>query len=320
MGKGQGKGMRADKVPAERALGALLSARLGGAWVLRPLGAGAFCTPWQARPAAPSPAGAALFVKSASAAQAEVLQAEADGLAALAAAGAIATPALAGCWVDEGADLAVLAMEWLELAPQPGPAFGERFGRALATLHAARPAGGDGRFGWRRDNWLGATPQGNRWSDASGLEGWLAFLADRRLHALAARLAAAGTAPALVAAVERVVDALPRWFDDGHVPRPSLIHGDLWSGNWGGLRDGTPVIFDPAVSVSDAEAELAMMELFGAPPEGFWPAYRELMPVAEGYRRRRPLYQLVHLLNHALLFGGGYARQAMAVTQALLGR
>jgi protein-ribulosamine 3-kinase len=81
-----------------------------------------------------------------------------------------------------------------------------------------------------------------------------------------------------------------------------------------------PVIFDPAVSVADAEYELAMMELFGAPPAGFWTAYRERMPVAEGYARRRPLYQLVHLLNHARLFGGGYERQALAVCASLLAR
>jgi fructosamine-3-kinase len=84
------------------------------------------------------------------------------------------------------------------------------------------------------------------------------------------------------------------------------------------LPDGLPVIFDPAVSVSDAEAELAMMELFGSPPSGFGPAWRAAMGVHEGYERRRGLYQLYHLLNHALLFGGGYAAQSLAMAQRLL--
>ena len=82
--------------------------------------------------------------------------------------------------------------------------------------------------------------------------------------------------------------------------------------------DGSPVIFDPAVSVSDAEAELAMMDLFGAPPAGFWPAYREAYPLHDGYARRRALYQLHHVLNHALLFGGGYTRQATTMIDMLL--
>jgi len=108
---------------------------------------------------------------------------------------------------------------------------------------------------------------------------------------------------------------MPRLFEDGHTPRPALVHGDLWSGNWGMLADGTPVVYDPAVSYSDAEAELAMMELFGSPPAGFWRSYRP----HEGYARRRPLYQLYHLLNHAVLFGGGYEQQARRAAEGVAG-
>jgi fructosamine-3-kinase len=287
-------------MPADR-----LTARFGGAWRVRALGASAFCDTWRAD----GPAGA-LFVKTAPAARAAVLQAEADGLCALAVPGGPQVPAVAGCWVD--GDGALLAMAWLDFARPARADFGPRFGRALAALHRAA-APGDGRFGWTRDNWLGATPQRNRWSTQRGLAGWLAFVADERLCAFAAGLPAP-----LPALARRVADALPGRFDDGHVPRPSLIHGDLWSGNWGGLADGAPAVFDPAVSVSDAEAELAMMELFGAPPPGFWPAYGEVLPLAPGYPRRRPVYQLVHLLNHARLFGGGYRRQAQALAESVL--
>ena len=299
---------------------ASLATQFGGGWTARPLGRSAFCATWRARPDACAASVGDLFVKTLPAAQADRLAAEADGLAALAQAGCVRSPAVAGCWLDAAAGLALLALEWLDLAPPDGSRFGAQLGRRIAALHTAPPPAGDGRFGWQRDNWIGGTPQCNRWSERGGLQGWLQFLADARLGAMASRLDAAGAAPALVTGVWRLIERLPEFFDEGHVPRASLIHGDLWSGNWGALGDGTPVIFDPAVSVSDAEAELAMMELFGSPPAGFWPAYREAAPLHDGYSRRRPLYQLYHLLNHALLFGGGYAGQAQALVERLLAR
>jgi fructosamine-3-kinase len=206
----------------------------------------------------------------------------------------------------------VLALEWLDFAP-PDAGFGERLGRALGAQHrAAAPMPGYG-YGWHCDNFIGATPQANaRRAD------WVAFYGELRLAAMRDKLTQRGEDAALLRAVDEVIAALPRFFDDGHQPRPSLVHGDLWSGNWSMLADGTPVIYDPAVSCSDAEAELAMMELFGAPPAGFWPAYREAAGLHAGYAARRPLYQLYHLLNHALLFGGGYAAQALRCARSLL--
>ncbi|MBQ0945460.1 fructosamine kinase family protein [Ideonella sp. 4Y16] len=280
-----------------------LSEHFPGDWRCQALNISGLCETWRAE----GPQGARLFIKTLPQARAAVLDAEADGLRALAAARALRVPAVAGVFLHEGT--AVLALEWLDLKPL-GDAGGAAFGAALAALHTAEaPA----RYGWSRGNWLGATPQDNAWTAGDGLADWLGFLATRRLRPLAQGLDAA-----LVDAVERLIARLPALFDDGHVPRPSLIHGDLWSGNWGALADGTPVVFDPAVSVSDAEAELAMMELFGAPPPAFWPAYRAAAPLHGGYVRRRPVYQLVHLLNHARLFGGGYARQALAVAQRLI--
>lgn len=291
----------------EPRVAAALAARLGGAWRVHALDASGFTGTWGA-----DGRDAALFVKTLPAAQADTLQTEADGLQALAATATVRVPAVAGCWVDGG--LALLALEWLDLR---GSADGARLGAALGALHAAAPAEGDGRFGWRRDNRLGSTVQTNGWSRAGALDGWIEFFGQRRLMALHAALAAAGAPAALGHAVEGVVAVLPRFFDDGHVPHASLIHGDLWSGNHGALADGTPVIFDPAVSVSDAEAELAMLELFGSPPAGFWPAYRAAAGLSRGYTRRRPLYQLYHLLNHALLFGGGYVAQSLALAEKL---
>lgn len=256
------------------------------------------------------------FVKALPASELSRLLAEAEGLAALAATGTVAVPAVHSCGIDAQTGQAMLVMDGLMLTP-PDEGFGARLGEALGALHAAAPRQGDGRwgdgrFGWACDNFIGATPQVNGWSDD-----WLVFHRDRRLGAMVARLAAVDASPVLLHAVEAVQHALPRFFDDGHVPRASLIHGDLWRGNWGMLPDGRPVVFDPAVSVSDAEADLAMMELFGHLPAGFWPAWRAAMGPHEGYPLRRGLYQLYHLLNHALLFGGAYVAQSLALAKLL---
>lgn len=290
-------------------IAAALCANLGGQWQLHALGASGFSSTWMAQHGARR-----LFVKSVDA-QSEMLRAEADGLFAIADAAAIRVPHVE--WQGPVETRDVLAMEWLDLVP-PDRNFGARFGRALGALHRRpcplRPA----RFGWPRDNFIGGTPQSNTSSAGEAPADWQDFFATRRLRPMRDRLAARGEPPDLLEAVDRVASGLPRFFDDGHRPRPSLIHGDLWQGNWGMLADGAPVIYDPAVSCADAEMELAMMELFGTPPAGFWPAYRDAAALHPGYARRRPLYQLYHLLNHAVLFGGSYGEQALRCAQGLM--
>ena len=92
----------------------------------------------------------------------------------------------------------------------------------------------------------------------------------------------------------------------------------IWSGNAGFLADGTPVLFDPAVYRGDREADLAMTELFGGFPQDFYSAYAKAAPLAPGYAVRKTLYNLYHVLNHANLFGGGYAAQAERMIERLL--
>jgi fructosamine-3-kinase len=116
---------------------------------------------------------------------------------------------------------------------------------------------------------------------------------------------------------EKLQQALPVFFE-GHTPQPSLLHGDLWGGNHGYLADGTPAVFDPAVYYGDRECDLAMTELFGGYPADFYAAYRAAWPPDAGYAHRRELYNLYHILNHANLFGGGYARQAEQMMHGLL--
>jgi len=104
----------------------------------------------------------------------------------------------------------------------------------------------------------------------------------------------------------------------GYRPVASLLHGDLWSGNYAYTHEGEPVIFDPAVYYGDREADIAMTELFGGFGREFYTAYREVYPLDEGYAVRKTLYNLYHILNHLNLFGGGYLTQAQGMVDRLL--
>lgn len=282
-----------------------LATALGADWEVQALGRSAFCATWQARRGALK-----RFVKSTPGPAAAMLRSEADGLQALAATGCIRVPRVES--LVEGPDGSVaLAMEWLDFAP-PDSGFGRRFGQALAALHAAPCPLEPPAFGWRVDNHLGATPQRNTPPQAPTQAGWLAFMAGCRLGWMRDRLPPA--AGQLRDAVGQVIEALPTLLPG--VPAPALIHGDLWQGNWNMLGDGTPVIFDPAVSCSDPGAEIAMMELFGSPPAGFRAGYEEAggsWPAAQAVA----VHQLYHLLNHVVLFGGSYVQQALRVARSL---
>jgi fructosamine-3-kinase len=249
------------------------------------------------------------FVKTASGFHAGVLAAEADGLRALAATRTVRVPEI--LVVGEEDATAFLALERLELRRRGG---GAALGRALAALHRAPAPGGAAgdRYGWSRDNWIGGTPQANGWRDD-----WCAFFLDRRLAPQLALAAGNGYDGELQRDGERLLAVLPTLLH-GHDPAPSLLHGDLWSGNAATLADGTPAVFDPAVYVGDREADLAMSQLFGGFDGDFYRAYADAWPLAGGYRMRRELYNLYHVLNHLNLFGGGYLAQARRMIASLL--
>lgn len=242
------------------------------------------------------------FVKCNDASRLDMFEAEADGLAGLAAAQALRVPRPI-CWGQTGGT-SYLVLERLDL---DGRTNGAEMGRRLAALH--RTIGG--HFGWRRDNYIGATPQPNPESGD-----WVAFFRDQRLGYQLALAARNGQARTLEAAGERLMAGLPALLDHG--PAPSLLHGDLWTGNLGYLADGTPTVFDPAVYYGDREADLAMSELFGGFGHDFYAAYRETWPLDGGYGTRKTLYNLYHILNHLNLFGGGYLGQARAMIDRLL--
>jgi protein-ribulosamine 3-kinase len=247
--------------------------------------------------------GQSWFVKINLASRADMFAAEADGLRALAQ-GLLRVPQVMCC--GETVEQSFLVLEWLAL--QAGtPRDFAKLGEQLARLHAlAGP-----QHGWVRDNYIGSTPQVNAADDS-----WPRFFGAARLAPQLA-IARKNGHTELCAKGEGMLEALPRLFG-AHAPQPSLLHGDLWAGNAAFLAGGTPVVFDPAAYYGDREADLAMTELFGGFPEDFYAAYRAHLPLDPGYRVRKTLYNLYHVINHANLFGGGYAAQAESMMDRLL--
>jgi fructosamine-3-kinase len=238
------------------------------------------------------------FVKLGTADARAMFAAEADGLAALEAAGAMRVPAPVA--LDDDGRHACLVLEWLELKPLASAADGERFAEALAVLHRITGE----QFGWRRDNFIGPTPQIN----TQGAN-WARFFSKHRLAPQLARARENGYTGDLQRHGERLLDRLSALFLD-YRPPASLLHGDLWHGNAAMTSDGMPAVFDPAVCHGDRESDLAMSELFGGFPAAFYAAYRRAWPLNDGYESRKPLYALYHVLNHLNLFGRGYLREA----------
>lgn len=245
------------------------------------------------------------FVKLNQAARLAMFEAEADGLRTMAASETVRVPLpiCSGC----AGDSAFLVLEYLDLR-SGGREGAERLGRDLAAMHRVLGP----HFGWHRDNTIGSTPQQNAPDDD-----WVRFWRDRRLGAQLRLAAAQGHRGALQRQGERLMDRLDRLFE-GCRPAPSLLHGDLWGGNWALEASGRPVIFDPAAYYGDREADIAMTELFGGFDGRFYASYRESYPLDAGYARRKTLYNLYHVLNHLNLFGGGYLAQAQHALDSLL--
>jgi protein-ribulosamine 3-kinase len=243
------------------------------------------------------------FVKTNDAARVAMFAAEAAGLEEILRTAAIRVPNPVAC--GDSAGEAFLVLEYLEMN---GHSSGIQLGRNLAHMHRHTAP----QFGWKLDNTIGATHQPNAWSDR-----WIDFFREQRLayqFSLAERNGYGGK-------LQRKGESLRARLDEffpSYQPVASLLHGDLWGGNAATLASGEPVIFDPAVYYGDREAELAMTELFGGFSADFYAAYREAWPLDDGYRVRKTLYNLYHVLNHANLFGGGYANQAESMLDRLL--
>lgn len=245
------------------------------------------------------------FVKLAPLANAAMFDAEADGLAAIAATRTIRTPEV----IAQGQTdtTAFLVLEFLDIHPLVSPEDGRRFARALADLHRQTGA----QFGWHCDNFIGQTPQHN-----APDEYWSRFYIEHRLRPQFALTSENGYDIELNEIGERLCARIPSLFLD-YRPQPSLLHGDLWHGNAGMNGAGEPVVFDPAVHYGDLESDLAMCALFGGFPTSFHAEYQAANPLAPDSNRRRMLYSLYHVLNHLNLFGRSYLGEALRLAKRL---
>jgi protein-ribulosamine 3-kinase len=247
----------------------------------------------------------AIFVKVAAADTLDQFEAEVEGLLALDAANAVRVPQVLGVGVAEGH--ALLALEWIDLG-RPTPSSDSELGEQLAAQHRVTKS----LYGFKRNNYIGSAAQANLWS-----RDWVNFWRERRLEVQLNLAMPDGADEGFVERVTLLL-ALMDGFFTSYVPVASLLHGDLWSGNYGADAAGAAVIFDPAAYYGDRECDLAMTRLFGGFGSEFYAAYEDAWPLDAGWQHRNDLYNLYHILNHHNLFSGAYLAQAEAMVGRLL--
>ncbi|MBU2884207.1 fructosamine kinase family protein [Gilvimarinus agarilyticus] len=230
----------------------------------------------------------------------KLLGAEHHNLQTLQAA-SIRTPKVLGCLSFE--TFAVLIMEYLSLSDS-----GDEYllGQSLAQLHTLLAP--DTMYGFDEDNFIGHNPQYNSQSP-----NWEQFWWSQRLEPQLLMAQGSGFSPVSIARIRECTHALLA----DHQPAPSLLHGDLWSGNKAFLANGEPVLFDPATYYGDRETDLAFTHVFGGFNAGFYRGYHHHWPLPAGANQRQSLYNLYHLLNHYNLFGSGYVSSVYAELERL---
>lgn len=243
------------------------------------------------------------FVKHNSAHLLDMFIAEAAGLESMAETNTIRVPKPI-CYGTAG-NQSYLVLEYLQLG---GGHSIEQLGEQLAAMHRYTTR----QFGFHINNTIGATHQDNTPHDD-----WISFWQQCRLGYQLTLANKNGCGLRLLNQGDKILESIPQFFTD-YRPEPSLLHGDLWSGNYSYASDGQPVIFDPATYYGDREADIAMTELFGGFGRGFYDAYNDVWQMDAGYSVRKTLYNLYHIINHFNLFGGGYLGQAESMASQLL--
>lgn len=236
------------------------------------------------------------FVKTNEAHYLTNFKAESDGLEHLQKAKIFKVPTVICSGVVE--QKAFLVLEFLTLTEGNAENW-YQFGHLLAQQHKNQT---QNMYGWQEDNFIGLSPQPNQWQKK-----WCHFFAEQRIGFMLQLLAEQGQH---LADIDKVVNTVKNLLT-GYLPTSSMLHGDLWIGNCG-FHKNNPAIYDPALYFGDRETDIAMSELFGRLPDSFYQGYQDTWPMDVGYEYRKPVYQLYHLLNHSLMFGGHYLQSALA--------
>jgi len=243
------------------------------------------------------------FVKTNHISHGDMFEVEALALEEMASSNTVKVPQPV-CYGDNGSHC-YLVLEYLHMN---GSANQAEFAQQFAAMHKTT----QDQFGWHRNNTIGSTLQINQPHD-----NWIEFWRTRRLGFQLELAASNGYTGELQKLGERLMADFPVLFADYH-PQPSMLHGDLWGGNFSALEDGSGVIYDPAFYYGDREADLAMTYLFGGFAPSFYAAYNETWPLDKGFAVRKTFYNLYHIINHTNLFGGGYHGQAISMIEQIL--
>ena len=232
---------------------------------------------------------------------------EANGLKELQKCGAIRVPEVIA------ATASFLLLEYIE-SGSADRGFFERFGRQFAEMHRCHAE----HYGFYEDNYIGATPQINK-TDAHTANNWVAFYWQNRLLFQYKLAEKRGLSTPEMRKLFSKLSGKIEGIIAGSEEKPTLLHGDLWSGNYLAAENGDPVIIDPAVYYGHREADLAMTKLFGGFEPAFYDAYLEANPLPYGWQERENIYKLYHVLNHLNLFGAGYYSQAVSILRYYAG-
>jgi fructosamine-3-kinase len=183
----------------------------------------------------------------------------------------------------------------------------EKMGRGLAQLHRVT----SDRFGFKHDNYCGATRQDNTFK-----HDWLSFYTENRIAYIIALISKTrGWSKGDFEISDLFLQFVPSLLR--HQPQTSLIHGDLWAGNYM-YTPTAPALIDPCVSYCDREFEMGIMTMFGGFSQRFYDAYDESYPRLPGWKERLPVYRLYPVLNHYFLFGGSYKNQALGIMRSFI--
>lgn len=222
----------------------------------------------------------------------DIFEKEADGLKSLRKNTPLQIPEVYG--FGRIGDQNYLLMDWIQ-ADKPSMSYWKELGLGLAQLHMATQA----KFGYHTDNYIASLVQPNGLHDT-----WSEFFREQRLEPLMGKAYYEGLVDLdFYKKFQKIYPILEDFFPN---EKPSLLHGDLWSGNVMQGQNGGPVLVDPAVYYGSREMDLAFSKLFGGFDDEFYHAYHTLFPLEPGFDEREPVYNLYPLLVHLLLFGKSY--------------
>ena len=250
--------------------------------------------------------GSQIFMKANKREKLGIFEGEAESLDFIKHTGVIRSPEVLAIGTDT--DFSFLLLEYIR-SGHAGRSSSEELGTGLAHMHRADTSSfvKGGKFGALHDHLLGSGIQDNTPTDS-----WISFFAERRLRPQFEKAAPYfdhGTRRQ----IERFLADIGNFLTEPE--HPSLLHGDLWAGNYMVDEEGHPWLIDPAAYVGHAEADLALTELFGGFDRTFYEAYQSVMPLDPGYRSRRDIYNLYHLVKHLNLFGTGYLPSVLSIVR-----